>query len=49
MKNSMLLLALLQTITFSQILLTSNISLLSATDASLSSDPKLARAALYII
>lgn len=49
MKNSMLLLALFQAITFSQILLPSNLSLLSATDASLSNDPKLARAALYIL
>lgn len=49
MKNSVLLLALIQTISFAQILLPANLSLQSATDASLASDPRLPRVALYIL
>lgn len=45
----MLLLALIQTISLAQILAPANLSLLSATDASLASDPKLARAVIYIL
>ena len=49
MKNHVLLLVLLQIISFAQILPPSNISLLFTTDVSLTSDPKLAKAALYIL
>lgn len=49
MKNHVLLLVLLHSISLAQILLQPNISLLSASDASLSSDPKLTKAVLYIL
>lgn len=49
MKNPVLLLPLIQTIILAQILVPPNLSLLSATDPSVTSDPKLAKVAIYIL